>query len=228
MNVPSPNELSAALFAHSWEPVPALPGRTNHQEAGVLVPLVWRDGTVFAVLTVRATSLREHGGEVSFPGGRPDPSDPDLSHTAFREAGEELGLIGGRKLGNLRSMPLLTSDWRLVPTVAQVPNGPWSPSPDEVASVVELDLCALLSRPTWTGVAWPPSYGFPPSPVFLLDAAGTPPLFGGSAHVLADLLTVFAECMGVSVPPFDTTMWGWDANAGRVARLPSSTETAPS
>lgn len=44
------------------------------------------------VLTHRATTLRRHAGQMSFPGGRCDPGDRDAVHTALREANEETGL----------------------------------------------------------------------------------------------------------------------------------------
>ncbi|KPA92919.1 NTP pyrophosphohydrolase [Pseudomonas asplenii] len=47
------------------------------------------------VLTLRASGLSTHGGEVAFPGGRRDPEDPDLVFTALREAEEEIGLAPG-------------------------------------------------------------------------------------------------------------------------------------
>ncbi|MEM1020890.1 MAG: hypothetical protein AAGJ09_10455, partial [Pseudomonadota bacterium] len=45
--------------------------------AGVLVPLVERRGGLNVVLTKRSSALKRHAGQVSFPGGRRDPEDPD-------------------------------------------------------------------------------------------------------------------------------------------------------
>ena len=44
------------------------------------------------MLTRRRADLRRHAGEISFPGGRRDPDDADLTETALREAEEEIGL----------------------------------------------------------------------------------------------------------------------------------------
>lgn len=44
------------------------------------------------LLTERAATLRNHAGQISFPGGRKDDSDPDVVFTALREAEEEVGL----------------------------------------------------------------------------------------------------------------------------------------
>ncbi len=46
-------------------------------EAAVLVPITRSDEPEL-VLTLRASGLSTHGGEVAFPGGRRDPEDPDL------------------------------------------------------------------------------------------------------------------------------------------------------
>ena len=63
-------------------------------EAAVLLP-VTRSDKPELILTLRASGLSTHGGEVAFPGGRRDPEDPDLVFTALREAEEEIGLPPG-------------------------------------------------------------------------------------------------------------------------------------
>ena len=63
-------------------------------EAAVLMPITRSDEPEL-VLTLRASGLSTHGGEVAFPGGRRDPEDPDLVRTALREAEEEIGLPPG-------------------------------------------------------------------------------------------------------------------------------------
>jgi 8-oxo-dGTP pyrophosphatase MutT (NUDIX family) len=60
--------------------------------AAVLVPLVERDEGLWVLLTQRAATLKEHAGQISFPGGRIEPEDKDPWHAALREAYEEIGL----------------------------------------------------------------------------------------------------------------------------------------
>ena len=60
--------------------------------AAVLVPLVEREGGWTVLLTQRAATLKDHAGQISFPGGRIDPQDADAWHAALREAHEEIGL----------------------------------------------------------------------------------------------------------------------------------------
>jgi 8-oxo-dGTP pyrophosphatase MutT (NUDIX family) len=61
--------------------------------AAVLVPLVERTTGLTVLLTQRAETLKDHAGQISFPGGRIEPEDQDAWHAALREAYEEIGLL---------------------------------------------------------------------------------------------------------------------------------------
>jgi 8-oxo-dGTP pyrophosphatase MutT (NUDIX family) len=61
--------------------------------AAVLVPLVEHDTGLTVLLTQRAETLKDHAGQISFPGGRIEPEDKDAWHAALREAHEEIGLL---------------------------------------------------------------------------------------------------------------------------------------
>jgi 8-oxo-dGTP pyrophosphatase MutT (NUDIX family) len=69
----------------------ALP--TRRTPAAVLVPLVERAEGLTVLLTQRADTLKDHAGQISFPGGRVDPDDADAWAAALREAHEEIGLV---------------------------------------------------------------------------------------------------------------------------------------
>jgi 8-oxo-dGTP pyrophosphatase MutT (NUDIX family) len=60
--------------------------------AAVLVPLVEREGEWTVLLTQRAATLKDHAGQISFPGGRIEPEDQGPWAAALREAHEEIGL----------------------------------------------------------------------------------------------------------------------------------------
>jgi 8-oxo-dGTP pyrophosphatase MutT (NUDIX family) len=68
-----------------------LPARRT--PAAVLVPLVERAEGLTVLLTQRADTLKDHAGQISFPGGRIDPEDADAWAAALREAHEEIGLV---------------------------------------------------------------------------------------------------------------------------------------
>jgi 8-oxo-dGTP pyrophosphatase MutT (NUDIX family) len=61
--------------------------------AAVLVPIVLRPTALTVLLTQRTAHLRDHAGQVSFPGGRCEPDDATATATALREAQEEIGLV---------------------------------------------------------------------------------------------------------------------------------------
>jgi 8-oxo-dGTP pyrophosphatase MutT (NUDIX family) len=61
--------------------------------AAVLVPLVEHATGMTVLLTQRAETLKDHAGQISFPGGRIEPEDRDAWHAALREAYEEIGLM---------------------------------------------------------------------------------------------------------------------------------------
>jgi 8-oxo-dGTP pyrophosphatase MutT (NUDIX family) len=69
----------------------ALPARRT--PAAVLVPLVERPDGLTVLLTQRADTLKDHAGQISFPGGRIDAEDADAWAAALREAHEEVGLV---------------------------------------------------------------------------------------------------------------------------------------
>jgi 8-oxo-dGTP pyrophosphatase MutT (NUDIX family) len=115
--------------------------------AAVLVGLVERDGGPFLLLTTRTDHLRHHAGQVSFPGGRMEPGDPDPAATAKREALEEVGLPpqNVRVLGELAPYDTVTG-FRIHPVVGWVrPPEAWAPDPFEVADVFEMPLGFVLN-----------------------------------------------------------------------------------
>ncbi|XP_010350247.1 mitochondrial coenzyme A diphosphatase NUDT8 isoform X3 [Saimiri boliviensis] len=67
--------------------------RARPASAAVLVPLCSVSGVPALLYTLRSSRLTgRHQGDVSFPGGKCDPADQDVVHTALRETQEELGL----------------------------------------------------------------------------------------------------------------------------------------
>ncbi|MGP7961059.1 NUDIX hydrolase [Sanguibacter sp. A247] len=104
-------------------------GRLDAVAAHHDTPLVPADLDV--LLVRRATTLRQHPGQVAFPGGRQDPSDPGPVAAALREAQEETGLdpAGVEVLGTLGSLPLPVSDHLVTPVLG------WWARPTPVAVV---------------------------------------------------------------------------------------------
>jgi len=171
------------------------------------VPLAWGTGDLAVILTERAAQLTNHPGEICFPGGRPEPHDDSIEATALREAEEEVGLRDAGVLGRLSSIPLYTSDYRLEPFVAEVPEGAeLAPCPDEVAAILRLSVRETLARPTLHGIPWTHEGERTLSPVFEL---GDKLVFGGTAHALHELLQVLATLTGTPLPPMKPGRYQW-------------------
>jgi 8-oxo-dGTP pyrophosphatase MutT (NUDIX family) len=121
-------------------------------DAAVLVALYLDRDRLHAVFTKRREDMRRHPGEISFPGGRHDDSDPDLLATALREAEEEIGLPAAavRVLGALQPTPTIATGYAIYPFVGLIePGRAWTLSAREVAQVLELtleDLAAGYAR----------------------------------------------------------------------------------
>jgi 8-oxo-dGTP pyrophosphatase MutT (NUDIX family) len=114
--------------------------------AAVLVPLIVRPAGYHILLTQRPPDMKEHPGQVSFPGGRVDDTDTDATATALREAQEEVGLAPDlvQPLGWLETYITITG-YRVTPLVGLVERPPlWQPSAREVAAIIELPVEKLI------------------------------------------------------------------------------------
>ncbi len=115
--------------------------------AAVLVALVQRPGGLQVLLTQRTAHLRDHAGQISFPGGRAEPEDASLAATALREAHEEVGLLP-HSVEIIGQLPAYTTVTRYVvtPVVALVqPQAALALDPFEVAEAFEVPLAFLMN-----------------------------------------------------------------------------------
>jgi 8-oxo-dGTP pyrophosphatase MutT (NUDIX family) len=152
----SPAEMRAWISGkldpiETWDPQ----NRIIHQDieqhpgplspAAVLVPLVEHDEGVTILLTRRADTLRNHTGQVAFPGGRCDPGELPWE-TALREAQEEIGLDPGHvTIAGLSSGYQTRTGFDITPVVGFVrPGFALAPNPEEVADVFETPFAFLM------------------------------------------------------------------------------------
>ncbi len=159
-------------------------------DAAVLLPLYgWPDDEPGLVFTERRSDMRRHAGEISFPGGRRDPEDADLSATALREAEEEIGLDPAAvELGEeLPATNTFVTGYRIHPFVGRIPHPrklDLQPNPAEVETVLTFSLEVLsdsyeIRRLVRRGV---PIH----TPTYEIEGQL---IWGATARILGDLLS---------------------------------------
>jgi 8-oxo-dGTP pyrophosphatase MutT (NUDIX family) len=115
--------------------------------AAVLIPIVAREQGTTLLLTQRTEHLTDHGGQVSFPGGRVEPEDISAIATALRETEEEVGL-DRRHVEVIGMLPdyFTGTGYRITPVVAIVhPPFDLNADPFEVAEIFEVPLSFLMN-----------------------------------------------------------------------------------
>jgi 8-oxo-dGTP pyrophosphatase MutT (NUDIX family) len=174
----------------------------RHARAAAVVVPVALSPQAAAMVVLRGSHLKDHGGEVGFPGGKPDPGDADLAATALRELEEEVGVPPAHVdiVGTLRPMPVITGRYLIHPFVGVLRAGvvPEVASA-EIARVIPIPILPLLKGEQpfeavtgeWDGA---PIF----APHFPLDGCV---LYGASAYIFYELLSRLAIVLGVTLPP---------------------------
>ncbi len=160
--------------------------------AAVLIPLAWYKDEWHIVFTRRTDTVEHHKGQVSFPGGACDDGETTPETTALREAEEEIGLAPGdvRLLGRLNEMVTITR-YRVTPVVGAMPwPYPFRPAAGEVARVFTIPLLWLADRSHWDEQPFTLDGAARPFPVVIYHEYDGEVLWGASARMMLNLLSV--------------------------------------
>ncbi len=115
--------------------------------AAVLIPVLWREPTCPVVMTRRAVSLRQHGGEICLPGGKIDANDKgSVIRASLREAEEELGLrADGVSIRGCLPKLQTSSGQAVYPVLGLIDRPPrWQPQATEVSQVLKVPLALFM------------------------------------------------------------------------------------
>jgi 8-oxo-dGTP pyrophosphatase MutT (NUDIX family) len=124
-------------------------------EAAVLIGLIEREAGLSVLLTLRSAELRNHSGQVAFPGGRADPGETPWQ-AAVREAHEEVGLDPGFvDLIGLSTRYQTRTNYLITPVVGLIrPGFDITPNPSEVAAVFETPFAYLMNPTNYEEQEW--------------------------------------------------------------------------
>ena len=121
----------------------------NRVLSAVLVPIYQKQGEYYILFTQRTEKVKDHKGQISFPGGAYEEKDGRLVNTALREAAEEIGLMPGdaEVLGELDDTATIGSGYIISPFVAAIP-WPYQFKLDEweTDEIIEVPISALLDK----------------------------------------------------------------------------------
>ena len=122
---------------------------TSLTPSAVLMPIYCREGEYYILFIKRSEKVKNHKGQVSFPGGTYEDGDGSLLNTALREADEEIGLMARdvEVLGELDDIVTTTSSYIVSPFVAYIP-GSYQFKVDEweIEELIEVPVAAILDR----------------------------------------------------------------------------------
>ncbi len=113
------------------------------RKGSVLILLYPDRNRWYVPLMERPVYNGHHSGQISLPGGKQEPEDPDRIFTALREAHEELGIDWSkvRVLGTLTELYVPPSNFRVLPVVGWTSQKPdFIADPHEVASIIKVPL----------------------------------------------------------------------------------------
>ncbi len=120
--------------------------------AGVLAPLFFKEEEAHLLFTQRTFTVKDHRGQISFPGGVQHEGDADLRATALRETQEEIGLDPQEVevLGALPPVATITG-YHISPFVGLIPHPyEFQPSPLEVKRLLVLPLEGFYGADRWS------------------------------------------------------------------------------
>ncbi len=125
----------------------ALEQHRNLRKAGVLLLILKDTKTDYIVLMRRSDGPKDkHAGQISFPGGKMEKSDPDVIHAALRETEEEIGVHRSKisVLGCLSPVKVQVSRYIITPVVGWTTYSEFTLQKDEVQALILLPLAQLL------------------------------------------------------------------------------------
>jgi 8-oxo-dGTP pyrophosphatase MutT (NUDIX family) len=142
-------------------------------------------GELCTVFIERPVNDTVHSGQIAFPGGKSDPSDTSLAHTALRETEEEIGITQSQVeiLGTLSPLFIPASNFLVHPHIGWMESTPaFRPNPEEVQALIQVPVEGLIALQP-ERKQFPTSYGLLEAPYFPLEKRV---LWGATAMMVSE------------------------------------------
>jgi len=197
LNQPLPGQEAHFKMAHAVRRADPNPDPSTTRDAAVLITLFEKTPGDWHIIFIRRTASHEqdkHAGQVGFPGGKKDSTDPDLMYTALREAGEEVAidLAGIDVLGALTPLYITVSKFLVHPYLAYSWKTPQlSRQEREIEEIMEFPLELFLdpSSRQETRIHLSPGIILNHVPAFHVHGHI---IWGATAMILSELLDIIA------------------------------------
>ena len=160
--------------------------------AAVLVPLLDRCEP-YLVFAKRTERVATHKGQISFPGGTLDPTDPSLLDAALRECEEEVGLprAAVEPLGALDDTETFATQFVITPWVGVIREAvTWQPDGAEIEQVIEVPWASLTDPANFRVEHWERDGVV--RPVYFYDCPGAM-IWGATARIVKHYLDLVTE-----------------------------------
>ena len=157
--------------------------------SAVLVPVVQTSVGPSLILTKRAAHLKNHRGEISFPGGRVEESESHQD-AALRETEEEIALLRSNVVivGQLDALTTFVSNSVIVPVVAVVQTlNELVANEAEVSRIMVVPIAELMRPDTYRNEWWPTARGDLNIHFFELD---NETIWGATARIIRQFIDV--------------------------------------
>lgn len=162
----------------------ALPPRAGDVPRAAVLAALYPDGEqIRTILIRRPVHMPTHGGDLAFPGGKPEPDEGPLD-TALREAHEEVGIDPAdvEVLGYLPAIHTVTYPRMVVPIVGRLSGIPdLVPDPNEVDRILTPSVASLRDASRWRVENWNGRS------IYFFDVDGDV-LWGATARMVRSLL----------------------------------------
>lgn len=176
--------------------------RGELRPAAVLVPLFLRDDEPWVLFTRRNEQLKNHAGEISFPGGAAEEYDTDFWQTALRETEEEMGILAEdvKRLGQLDDFYSVHGFRVKVCVGSYADPYTYRIDEDEISEVIELPLARLSDPQIYHQEDWQHRGRMFPVDFYQLDGHN---IWGMTAAILRQLLQRLEPLYSLENSTFD-------------------------